>query len=164
MDWFDIIVFLVLIFALVKGYMSGFVMQVAWLAAFIFAGIFAGQVAGIILPYIQNIHSSAYIRPITFIISFILIMIIIILIGSIIHSFIKAIKLNSINKLAGSFLSSIKYLFLISLLVNLILQFDKNEFIFTPEIKEKSVTLKYVEKIAPVVIPYLKEVQQQIKE
>ena len=168
MHWFDFVVFAILVFAVVRGFMSGFIMQIAYLAALVVGAIFAGVISGFILPFFEfSSESMHYAHPITFIIAFILICVAIVLAGRIFTEVLKTVKLNLPNRLAGSIFCVAKYLFLLSLTVNITAQFsDLQKGVITEDdngIEKKSLTYSSLKKVVPAIIPYFSIVQDNIR-
>ncbi|NDW10249.1 CvpA family protein [Dysgonomonas sp. 520] len=162
MNWFDFFVFAVLVFAVIKGYMSGFIMQIAYLAALVAGTLFVGEVSAFILPYMKfSPESMHYAKPATFIIAFLIIGLAIILMGKFLTGILKTIKLNLPNRLAGSLFCTIKYFFLLSLLVNLVAQFQINEPTAT-NTEDTSLTYPYVKAVVPKIIPYFRMVKENV--
>jgi len=155
--WFDILILIVIIFALIKGYLSGLIMQLAYLVGLVACSFFAGKVAGFVSPYlIQLTDAAPYIlNPLSYIVAFLIIMIGFIFVGKMIQGFLSAVKLNFLNKLAGAAFCVLTWLFVISILVNLIAEFDKKERIIKTDIRQNSYAYRPVQKIAPYFIPFL---------
>ncbi|MFV0467691.1 MAG: CvpA family protein [Dysgonomonas sp.] len=159
MWWFDFIVVLVLAFAIIKGYLTGFILQIAYLAGLLLAAIFAGQLAERIMPHLQFESLSIHVtKPITYILAFALITTAIVAIGKLLTETLKAIKLNLPNRLAGSLFSIIKYLLIISLLINVFSLFKEEK----TESHSDSITYPYIKKIVPAIIPYFRLINDDL--
>ncbi|MDH6353769.1 membrane protein required for colicin V production [Dysgonomonas sp. PH5-45] len=157
MIWFDSLILVILAVACVKGFMSGFVTQIATLAGVVLGALFAGKVAEFILPYLDGASSSANVLSIaSFTIAFGLIMVGVIFAGKLINTLVDAMMLGIPNKLAGAFFCALKYLFVFSIALNLLIQMDGDEKLMTPQIKENSVSFHYITKISSIIVPYLK--------
>lgn len=163
LTWFDIIISVIVILSLLKGYMSGLVMQIASLAGLLCCAFFAGKIAALISPYLISITdvSDYLIKPLSYLFAFILIMIVFLLIGKFIEGFMKVIRINTLNKLIGSVFSVAKWLILTSILLNILVGLDPNQRIIKSEIKEKSHSYHYIKNIAPYFIPFLSFDSQQ---
>ncbi len=84
MNWFDIVVIVLILITLIKGFFSGLVMQVATLAGLILGAIFAGKLSELIAPeLIKLTDASPHIigPPLSYIIAFIAIIVILFLAG-----------------------------------------------------------------------------------
>lgn len=157
MNWFDIAIFVIIIAAAIKGYISGFIKQLASLAGIIAGAIFAGKIAGFITPYIHDTtQTNNYIvEALSYFIAFLIIVIAFLLLGRIVQGMLEAVKLNFINRLAGVVFSAGKWLIVLSILLNVIVELDQKKIIIKPEIRENSKTYPYIKAITPYFIPFL---------
>ena len=156
-NWFDIVILVILIFSFIHGYISGLVMQLASLIGLLCCAFFAGKVAETVSPYIISFTNAPdyAILPLSYLLAFVIIMIIFLVIGKTIEGFIRAIKLNILNRLSGSVFSVFKWLFLTSIVLNLIVGADQQQQVIKSDVKESSHTYPYIEDIAPYFIPFL---------
>lgn len=159
MNWFDLIIIILLVAAFIKGYSKGLIMQLVGLAAIIIAAIFGGKLAAIILPELNNLLdiSPNFARVLSFIIAFSLIAFVILLIGGVIQRFIDVIMLGIINRLLGAVIGVGTIMVFLSIILNLILMLDTNESIINERIKEESFFFSRVEAVVPAIVPYLNE-------
>jgi membrane protein required for colicin V production len=154
---FDIIIAGIIIFSVITGYISGLVMQLASLLGLVCCAFFAGKTATVVHPFFMEFTGIPdYISiPLSYLLSFILIMIAFYAAGKLLDGFVKAIQLNMLNRLAGSFFSVAKWLIMISILLNLLVIIDKDEHIIKHDIKERSLSYPYIKPLAPSFIPFL---------
>lgn len=163
MVWFDTLVVVILIVAFIRGYMSGLIIQAAYLVGLLLAGIFAGQVSTYIMPYFNFEPSSMHIaKPIMYILAFALIIVGVVLIGRVLTETLKAIKLNFLNRVAGSVFCAITYLFALSIILSIVNLFDNKQTFIPTTVQDKSITYSFVKKLAPTIIPYLKMVEDKM--
>lgn len=158
MSWFDIVIYVIVIVVAIKGYISGFVKQLASLAGIIAGAIFAGTIAGFIAPYIHDsTHSSNnyIVEASSYFIAFLIIVMVFLLLGRVVQGVLEAVKLNFINRLAGVVFSVGKWLIVLSILLNVIVELDQKQRIIKPEIRENSKTYPYIKAITPYFIPFL---------
>lgn len=158
MNWFDILILVIVIVSFLSGYASGLVMQIASLAGLLLAAIFAGKLAGIFAPKLIAITSTSphIIAPLSYIIAFILIIVAILFVGRMLTSFIKAIHMNTLNKLAGATFCCLTSIILVSILLNLLVQFDQNSVIIKEDVREHAHTYPLIMETAQMIIPYLR--------
>ena len=159
MSWFDIIVFLVLLGAFIKGMRKGLAMQIAGLAAIVIGAIFAGKAANIILPYlleIINISSNVAVM-LSYAIAFIIIVVGIKIIGRMLHNLFEALYISFLNKILGAALGVVSASLVLSILVNLAVILDTEQDIITERIKTETFFYSKIQKAAPIIVPYLKE-------
>lgn len=171
MSWFDIIILLVLLGAFINGMRKGLTLQLAGLVAIIVGAIFAGKVADIVLPFLlKTVDISTNIAVVlSYVIAFIVIVLGIKLIGKMLHSIVEALHIGFINKMLGAVLGVLSASFVLSILINLTVVLDPDEEILTKNIKSETLFYSKIQKVAPIVVPYLKEevwdkhIQERIK-
>ncbi len=157
LNWFDIVVAIVLILAFFNGLQKGLVMQLVSLVGLILAVIFAGQLAKNILPWLMEVvQLSSNVAPVVaYIVAFALIMVVISLIGNLIQKFMEAVHINFLNKLLGGVIALGISMVILSLILNLVLMLDTKERIIKQETKENSFFYNRVQMVVPVIVPYL---------
>ena len=158
MNWFDLVVIVIILLTLIKGFMSGLVMQIASLVGIILGAIFAGQLAPIIEPHLLSWTGGAphIIAPLSFIIAFLLILMALILAGRLIQSLVDALSMSFLNRLAGALFCTAKWIIIFSIAINLLVEFDQDKRIISEEIRTESHTYSLITEIAKTVIPYLR--------
>jgi len=119
MNWFDLLVGILLLIAFINGYRKGLIMQFVGLATIVLAAIFGGRVAGRILPEITRLTemSTDVARVLSFVLAFALIAILLSLIGRLIQKFIDVVFLSFINRLLGSVISIGTMMVLLSIIL-----------------------------------------------
>lgn len=157
MNWFDIIIIILLLIALINGYRKGLIQQLVSLAIILLSAIFGGKLAAYILPELNRFLdlSPNLARVLSFVLAFAAIAIIISLIGKFIQKFLAVIFLSFVNRLLGSIIAVGTLMFILSIVLNLVLMLDKNESLISKEIKEESFFFERVESVVPAVVPHL---------
>lgn len=158
MNWFDVLVIIILIYCLISGYKSGLIKQLTALVGIVVAAMLSGKVADFILPYVQGVNKIPdYIPvPLSFIIAFLVILCIFFAVGGMLESIIKTLKMGFLNKICGSIFCIIKWTFVLSIILNLLLALDKERTLVNKNIEKESQTFSYIQQLAPAIIPYLK--------
>lgn len=158
MNWFDLVVLILIALTLIKGFFSGLIMQVATLAGIILGAIFAGKLAAIIAPKLMTLvdGSPHIIGPLSYILAFVAILIALFFIGKLIESFADALKMTILNRLAGALFCCAKWIILFSIGLNLLVEFDQNKNIIKEDIREESFFYPYISEVAKTAIPYLR--------
>lgn len=156
MNWFDIIVLIVALYSIFKGYRSGFIKQLASLAGLVACVLLSGKLSTILLPYFQDKIPGYFVEPATFIAAFLLIFAAFKLIGHMLQSILESIKIGAINKFAGAILSLAKWMILISVIINLAEKLDSKHTLIPDDLATSSKSYRYVQPIAPMLTPYLK--------
>ncbi|MDD2314677.1 MAG: CvpA family protein [Proteiniphilum sp.] len=157
MNWFDVLVGMLLLIAFINGYRKGLIMQLVGLATIVLAAIFGGRIAERIFPEIIRLIdiSPASAKVLAFVLAFALIAILLSLIGRLIQKFVDVVMLSFINRLLGSVISMGTMMFFLSILLNLILVLDKKEVVINRKTKQESFFFERVEAVVPAVIPYM---------
>ncbi len=157
MNWFDIIVTLILLAAFVRGIQKGVVMQLAGFAAIIIGAIFAGRVAKIMLPFLlETVNISVNVAVvISYIIAFIIIVFAVKMIGKMLHGLFEALHISIINKILGAVIGLATTMVILSIFLNLAILVDPEEEIITSEIKIESFFYNRVQILVPIIVPYL---------
>lgn len=158
MTWFDIFIYIVIIYCVFKGYKTGLVKQLATLTGLVAGAILSGQISSLLLPLLQSkLQSSDYIlAPLSYILAFILIMLAFYLLGTLIQGIVEAAKMGTLNRLAGIALCLTKWILAVSIIVNLIAQIDSGHHIISHDTISRSRTYEYVQPFAPQIVPFLK--------
>ena len=157
MNWFDILVGILLLIAFINGYRKGLIMQLIGLATIILAAIFGGRLAEKILPEIHRLLelSPNTARVLSFVLAFALIAIVLSLIGRLLQKFIDVVLLSFVNRLLGSVIAMATMMLFLSILLNLVLMLDRNETVIDRKTRQESFFFERVEAVVPALIPYL---------
>lgn len=159
MNWFDMLIGILLLIALINGYRKGLIMQLVGLATIVLAAIFGGKLAERILPEVMgltNLTPEAA-RVASFILAFAFIAIVLSLVGRLLQQFIDVILLSFINRVLGAVIAIGTMMLFLSILLNLVLMLDKEEVVIKKEIREESFFFERVEAVIPAVIPYMNQ-------
>ncbi len=156
MNWFDICIFIVTAYCFIKGYKTGFVKQLTTLAGLVVGAMLSGKLSALILPYIQHVVSPTMAATLSYTVTFLIIIGGFYLLGTMMEEILKTVKMGTLNKLAGAALCLTKWLFVISIVLNLIVKADEHFQFITPKIRDNSASYKYIQPFAPTLIPFLK--------
>ncbi len=159
MNYIDIIITIVLLWAAYKGFSKGFVIQAAALVALllgIYGAIrFSDYTSALLIEKLDL--TTRHLKLISFIITFVVIVVVVQILANLMDKLIKAVALGFVNRLAGLFFSVLKAAFIVSILLVVINTLD-NRYSFLPE-KEVSESFFYspLSNFAPMIFPYLKD-------
>lgn len=156
MNYFDIVIGVILIFALVKGFKNGLVIELAALAALVLGLLGAVHFSDITESYLAPYLESNYIGIIAFVITFVGIVIGVHLVARGIDKLIKAVALGPVNRIMGALFSLLKYAFIVSVLLAVVNGLERNFSFLPEEQQERSMLFEPIASIAPSVFPYLK--------
>ena len=163
--WIDIVIALILLWAIWRGARNGFIFELAVSCAF-FTGLYAGfKLAWIIQDKINHAVNAGTETSgkIAFIIIFILVFTATILLGKLFSSLINVTPLGIFNRILGALFGLLRYALLLSVLLWFISSADKQYRFIPKEQTEKSKLISPIQKIAPVVLPILNSFQEKVK-
>jgi len=155
MNYFDIVVGVLLLLALLKGFKKGLVIELATLAALVLGILGAIKFSDITEQYLSQHINSDHIGLIAFFVTFILIVIGVHIIAKMLDKLVSAVALGLINRILGAAFSVLKYAFIISVLMAVFNSFDEKFNIIPDKQKESSILYIPVSKLALTIFPYL---------
>ncbi len=164
MNYFDIVVGILLIVAIVKGFKNGLIIEFASLAALILGVIGAIRFSSFTESWLLEHFSSQYIGLISFLVTFVVIVIGVHLIAKMVDKLVKAIALGMINRILGAVFSLAKYGFILSILLAVFTSFDKTFNLIPEETRESSILYQPLSELAPKIFPYLNFDKDEIKD
>lgn len=157
--WTDILIVLILILAIWRGWVNGFIYELAVLCAF-FTGLyaafkFAWFAREKISDWFNVSHQGA--AEISFFVMFVLVFIATILLGKLFSSLVNVTPFGIFNRILGSLFAVMRY----ALALSLVLWFMSD---FVPKSDlEKSKLVSPMKKMAPAVLPALTKIHKEIK-
>ncbi len=156
MNGLDIIVAVVIVYSIFKGYNSGLVRQLASLAGIIVCILLSGKISSIILPHLHEwaVFPAGLEKPAAFITSFLLIFIVVLLLGYMLQTILESIKLGLLNRIGGVVLCLAKWLIILSLIINLTEEMDQKHSLIPENISEKSKTYRYIQPVVSAIMPF----------
>ena len=159
MNAIDIVILIPVLWGFWRGFMKGAIMEAATFVAF-FLGVWGGLhlsdgMAGLIHKWTGS--TSPYVPLISFALVFVGILAAVFAVAKLVEKLAEKIALNFVNKLIGGVVGSLKYLLLLSVLFFVVDSIEKNLEVIPPAMKDKSLLYRPVAKIAPLLIPGMKE-------
>lgn len=143
-----------------KGFSKGLIHELAQLAALV-AGVIAGlYLSSWIGSGIANIFGTnkQQSQLISFLIAFLGALALVFFIAARIENAVKTVHLGIINRLLGGVFASLKFLIILSILINFINTADQHCLILKKEQREGSLLYKPVGAIAPLILPKIMQV------
>lgn len=159
MNWLDIIICIVLLIGLYKGYLNGFFIELTSLIALIaaiYGAIYFSNFAGDWLRE-QVKWDDVYITVASFIVTFLVIIFVITYVGKLFTKVVKTVQLSFVNKLAGAAFGLVKMGFLASVILMFINSASGEFDIISTETKESSIVFEHIESLAPTLLPKILE-------
>jgi membrane protein required for colicin V production len=153
----DLFIIIAIGYGAVRGYFKGFFIQSLTLVALI-AGIWVGlKFTDAFAAWLLKVfHINEVIVPyVAFAIIFVAVIVVIHFIGLLLTKAIDKTIAGTLNKLGGLLFGALKMAFIVSVVLLLIQNFDRDKHIITETAMEKSFLYKPVAKIAPAVFPHL---------
>jgi membrane protein required for colicin V production len=168
MNYFDLIIIVVLLWSAYRGITRGFIIMAASLAALIL-GIwgairFSDLTAGLLTRQF-DIHTQ-YLGLIAFALTFIAIVIVVHLIARAADKLLKAVALGFVNRLLGLVFAVLKNAFILSIILVVLNAIDQRTPFLPEEQVENSILYKPLSKLAPAVFPYLnfEDIRQEFRQ
>ena len=159
MNWIDIVIIVLLIFGLARGFINGFIKELASLLALIL-GIwgaikFSTFTAGRLYDYFDM--TGPYVGIIAFMVTFVIIVVIIHFLGLLMDKFVETISLGFLNSLLGLVFGVLKSALILSVIF-VVLNAINARHPFLPEEKiEQSKFYNPIADIAPAIFPIIGE-------
>ena len=168
MNYFDIVIGIILIIGIIRGFKNGLVIELASLAALVLGVLGAIKFSGFTADWLSQYFTSNHIGIIAFLVTFVAIVIIVHLIAKAVDKLVKAVALGTVNRLLGATFSFLKYAFILSILLSVFNSFDRTFNILPEETRESSIIYEPLSEFAPRVFPYLnfdsEEIRQKVEE
>ncbi|TLX73025.1 CvpA family protein [Labilibacter sediminis] len=155
MNYFDIVVGIILILAIIKGFKNGLIIEFASLAALVLGVIGSIKFSSFTEAWLTQYWSSEYIGIVSFLVTFVGIVVGVHLIAKAVDKLVKAIALGMVNRILGGVFSLVKVGFILSILIAVFSSFDRSFKIIPDETKESSILYQPLSEFAPSVFPYL---------
>lgn len=152
---FDIVIGIILLFALIKGGINGFIKELASFLALIVGLLGAIFISNSFSQWLGTFWDFKYIGAVSFLLVFVGIVIGVHLLAKALDKMVEGLALGVLNRLAGAVFSALKYLFVISVLISILSFFEKESVIIGPEDQKASYLYKPVSTLAPTVFSYL---------
>ena len=159
MNWIDLIIIIILAFAIFRGFTEGFVKELASLAALVL-GIwgaikFSAFTAGKLDEWFDM--TGQYVGIVAFLVTFGAIVVLINFVGIIIDKLVDATPLSFLNRLLGILFGLIKTVLILSVFLAVLNAIDARRPFLPEETIEGSMLYSPVSDIAPALFPVIGE-------
>ena len=159
MNYVDIILIIPILWGLYKGFTKGLIIEAASIIALglaIWGGVkFSDFLTGYIHEHFS--WNTKYLPVVSFAIIFLGILIGVYAIAKLLERVVKAVALGFVNKLAGGIFGMLKFGLILSVIIFVLNAIEKNVELVPSEVKQNSLLYEPVGKIAPIIIPGLRE-------
>jgi membrane protein required for colicin V production len=158
-NFIDILIIVPLIYAGYKGFKNGLIIEVFTMLALL-VGLYAGvHLSDFIAAFLRkNLGwESDYLPVIAFTLVFLGVGAMVYFAGKAIEKVVKVAQLSTVNKLLGTFFSTVKMVYFVSIIVVIIDAYDEKGNFFPTEKKESSLLYNPVKKVSTYSVPGLAE-------
>jgi len=157
MNYIDIVLALLLVFAAFNGFRKGLIVELASLAALIFGIWGAIKFSYVTSEFlIENFNfQTKYLNVISFIITFVVIVILVHIVGNVIDKLVKTVMLGFVNKLAGMAFGVLRSALILSIILVVFDKIDEDMEFLSREAKSESKLYAPIRNFAPSIFPFI---------
>ncbi len=165
MEILDIVLAVLLLFGLVRGFMKGFFVEVASLLSLLIGVYGAIHFSYFIADWLKTKveWDAKYIQIVAFAATFVLILIVVSLVGKLLTKMIDAAQLGILNKLAGGIFGVAKIGLILSVIISLFSKMNDTITFIEKETLDKSILYERVKNFAPTIFPSIIEQVENLK-
>ncbi|MEE9349267.1 MAG: CvpA family protein [Flavobacteriaceae bacterium] len=165
MEIIDIVLLVLLVYGLYKGFKNGFFVEVASLLALVIGVYGASHFSYFASDWLKTKveWDEKYINVAAFAMTFIVILGLVSLIGKIITKIVDAAQLGILNKLAGGVFGVAKIALILSVLINIFGRMNDTIPFVKKETLDKTIIYNKVKDFGPTIIPHLEETIQEFR-
>jgi membrane protein required for colicin V production len=158
-NFIDVLIVVPLIYAGYKGFKNGLIIEVFTMLA-LFVGLYAGvHLSDFIAGFFRkNLGwESDYLPIIAFTLVFLGVGAMVYFAGKAIEKVVKVVQLSTLNKFLGTFFSTLKMLYFVSVVIVIVDAYDQKGHFFPEEKKDSSFLYKPVRNVSTYSVPGLEE-------
>ena len=166
MNWLDILLAVILLIGVVRGFLNGFVYEIANLGAF-FLGLYCGfELAEMISPKVSELLEAgpSMVRYVSLFLVFLAIWIGVLLLSKLFEGLINVALMGVFNKIAGAVFGLLKFIVITSVLIYFFHKADTKYNWLSADTKAESNIYYPLLKTAPVILPVLKKLEEEVSE
>jgi membrane protein required for colicin V production len=154
-NWIDIVLGILILWSLIKGFRKGFVIELASLLALILGIYGAIKFADITAGYLtENIDLPKDYTPlIAFALTFVVIVVAVHFLARMVQKLVNMVALGFINRLAGAIFSGVKTILILSFVLFFIESIDQTVKVIPQKTKDQSILYYPISDIAFKIIP-----------
>lgn len=157
LNYFDLVIAILILWSAYKGFTKGFLIMAASLAALILGVWGAIRFSDLTAAFlVQHLNlQGKYMALIAFAITFIAIVVGVHLIARAMDKLVKAVALGIVNRIAGLVFAVLRTAFLVSIILVILNSIDQRAPFIPEEHKENSLLYRPLSRFAPSIFPYL---------
>jgi membrane protein required for colicin V production len=155
MNYIDMFIVVLLVYAVFKGFTNGFIMQLTLLAALLLGIFGALKLSGFTARQLEN-HvnlSPDFIYIASLGITFLLVFVAVYLVGKLTEKLIKAVELSFVNRLLGVLFGVSKIVLILGILLSYIDRIDQKVHLLPEGSREHSIFFKPFTSIVQAIFP-----------
>ena len=157
MNYFDIIVAILIIWFGYKGFSKGFIIELASTVALI-VGVYAGmKFSHFAAGFLDEHVSSEYLQIASFAVTFLIVVLAIFLLGKSLEKIVDMVALSFVNKVLGAGLAIAKVLIITSVALSIVNAYNRKMNFISEELIEDSIFYKPLLGVADMVLPELEK-------
>jgi len=156
----DIVLLIPIGWGIYKGFSKGLIHELAQIAALVMgvlAGLYLSKWIGGFIAGIFGTNEE-HTQLIAFLVAFLGTLVLVFLVARIAENAVKNMSLGIVNRIIGAAFASIKFILILSLIINFINSADKHGLFLKKETREGSLLYKPVGAVAPLVMPFIMQV------
>jgi len=164
MNYLDIVLAILLLIGLVRGFMKGFIFEIAVVGA-LFLGTYAAfKLSYLLQPYVLKMghFNATTVNWICSLLMFILVGVGIFFLAKLFDGLVNMAAMGVFNKILGAVFGFLKYAFIISVVLYFFNQLDSKYNYLSADKKAESHIYYPVMKMAPALLPTMKEMKDKI--
>ena len=164
MNIIDIVIAVILLIWLVRGFLKGFIFEIAVLGAFFLGTYAAFRFSYFTQPYVSKmIHASpSTVLYVSSFIMFLLVAVGIFFLAKLFEGLVNIAALGVFNKILGALLGLFKYAFILSIILYFFNPIDAEHHFISPDKKAESKLYYPVLKISQTLLPVMKDIKEKI--
>ena len=155
MNYIDIIILVLVGFAVYKGFENGFIIEIAQVIGLIFALYGAAKFSSGLAYLLESYLKPSMVATISFIVVFLIILIVIMIFAKIISAILDKVALGFINKLFGAIFGGVKAIFIISILLLAFNAMSPDKTFLSSDTANGSYFYEYINYISETLFPFL---------
>lgn len=157
MNYIDIVLGILLLFAAINGFRKGLIAELAGLAALVLGIWGAIEFSDITSEFIiENFDwQTEHLNIISFAITFVVIVILVHIVGNVVNKLVETVMLGFVNKLAGLVFGILKSAMILSIILVLFDKIDEEVEILSGKVKSESRLYEPIRNFAPSIFPFI---------
>ena len=164
MNYLDIVLSLILLTGMVRGFMKGFIFEIAVVSS-LFLGTYAAfKLSGFLQPTVLKMgdFNPLTVNIICSVLMFTLVCVGIFFLAKLFTGLANMAALGIFNKILGAVFGFLKYAFIISVILYFFNLVDRNNKMISSDTRAESHLYYHVLKMSPAMLPIMKEMKEEV--